>query len=131
MGVASRVYQHDHENTEIAYLSQNLLPIMRAYDRDDDEHIEKEMFFMLLDEPEVHDILMRFGTDIDDLLQLGNILFEDHTSKDAKDELRQWMTSAPSTALPEFISAFTKSNTTMGPPKIHFGEFFQSILRLR
>merc|ERR1712226_1446042 len=75
--VAARVHAHDTEATEVAYLKQNLWPILEAYDKDGDKHIEKELFEVLLKDPEIHDILTQFGTDVDDLRSLGNILFED------------------------------------------------------
>merc|ERR1719247_1149704 len=75
--VAARVSRADKENVENTFLRNNLLPILECYDQDGSHYLEKGEFTLLLHDPQVHDILGNFGTKIQDLLHLRDIIYED------------------------------------------------------
>uniref|UniRef100_A0A7S0F905 EF-hand domain-containing protein n=1 Tax=Pyrodinium bahamense TaxID=73915 RepID=A0A7S0F905_9DINO len=79
----------DAEKTkkEAIYLRDSLLEIMKCYDGDDDGTIGKDEFRILMKNPEVHDVLRRFGTDVHDLVMLTDVFFEDMTQESEKGQL--------------------------------------------
>eukprot|EP00928_Gymnodinium_smaydae_P091146 TRINITY_DN74848_c0_g1_i1.p1 TRINITY_DN74848_c0_g1~~TRINITY_DN74848_c0_g1_i1.p1 ORF type:complete len:700 (-),score=101.70 TRINITY_DN74848_c0_g1_i1:68-2125(-) len=75
--VVAEVSKTEKEEANVDYLKNNLLCIMEVYDRDDDQHINREEFDLLTQNPELHDVLKRFGTDPEDLLNLADSLYRD------------------------------------------------------
>lgn len=74
--VAARVATKDKENAEINFLRTNLLPILECYDQDGSQHLEQGEFSLLLQDPQVADILSNFGTAVSDLMHLKDVFYE-------------------------------------------------------
>lgn len=80
--VVSQVTAHERGEAEVAALKGSLLELLELHDKDDDRHVRKEEFDLLMKNPEVRVMLTRFGVDVTDLVALKEFLFE-HRSVDA------------------------------------------------
>jgi len=80
--VVSQVSQTEREENEVQFLKTNLLGILEVYDKNDDQHINREEFGLLMRNPELHEVLKRFGTSPQGLLQLRDVLYSEAASKD-------------------------------------------------
>jgi len=84
IGILFQVVEHVSEaeklKNETHYLRYGLLGILECYDKDGDETIGKDEFAVLMKNPEVHDVLNKFGTDVHDMVTLADVLFDDTTA---------------------------------------------------
>merc|ERR1712110_844222 len=62
--VVSAVGSKEKRKADIKYLQNNLLDVMKAYDKDEDNTIGPNEFDHFFANPEVHDALAKFGTDL-------------------------------------------------------------------
>mmetsp|Transcript_67390 Transcript_67390/g.197026 ORF Transcript_67390/g.197026 Transcript_67390/m.197026 type:complete len:679 (-) Transcript_67390:178-2214(-) len=85
--VVADVSEAETLKNETYYLRYNLLDILECYDKDGDQTIGKEEFKVLMKNPEVHEILGKFGTDVQDLTTLADVLFEDMTAESDQGKL--------------------------------------------
>jgi hypothetical protein len=74
--VVAAVSEEEKHRAEVKYLQDNLLDVLMAYDRNGDRHIKDSDFDFFLANPEVHDALAKFGTDVNGLKSLKNVLYE-------------------------------------------------------
>lgn len=118
--VVSRTSRRERERDAVAYLKNNLLEILEVHDKDDDRHIRKDEFELLMRNPEMHMILTNFGVDSEDLISLKDILFD---NRDAQFE----GISDDEDAVPPEVPGPVSSDAQ----KISFSEFMELVLRLR
>jgi len=78
--VAYEVFQCAKEESEQTYLRIHLKGILECYDKHDNNMLGSKEFDLLLENPEVHETLVRFGTDIKTLASLRYKLFPDSRS---------------------------------------------------
>uniref|UniRef100_A0A7S1M1Z0 EF-hand domain-containing protein n=1 Tax=Alexandrium catenella TaxID=2925 RepID=A0A7S1M1Z0_ALECA len=131
--VATQVDKREKEQAAISYLKHHLIEILEVHDKNDDRHINKDDFELLMRNPEMHMILKSFGVDTEDLLSLQGILFE---SKGAA-------MNPHSTGNLEETNGLTPSNggaklceskSSVYPTeqkRLRFAEFLEVVLRLR
>merc|ERR1712232_1543598 len=74
--VVSGVGQNEKRKADIKYLQNNLLDVLEAYDKNDDNTIGPNEFDYFFANPEVHDALAKFGTDLKGITSLKKVLFE-------------------------------------------------------
>merc|ERR1719162_975359 len=118
--VAASVARRDKANAEVQFLRHNLLPIIECYDGDDSEHLDKAEFQLLLQDPQVHDILGNFGTAVRDLLNLKDIIYEDKSQ----------VVKQRSTAYVNKGGVVDDSSSALDT-RLTFNEFIEVVLRLR
>lgn len=75
--VVADVSEAEKLKNETDYLRYSLLDILDCYDKNGDRTIGKEEFSILMKNPEVHDVLAKFGTDVQDLVTLTDMLFQE------------------------------------------------------
>jgi len=75
--VIACVAAKEKEKSAEKYLRKTLLNILECHDTNNDQSIQMEEFELLMQNPEVHLILTRFGVDVADLIELQDLLFED------------------------------------------------------
>lgn len=75
--VVSSVDKKEKEEEQARFLKINLLNILECYDKDDDESIGPDEFKTFFSNPEVQNLLSRFGTKVGGILSLKDVLFED------------------------------------------------------
>ncbi|CAK0832590.1 unnamed protein product [Prorocentrum cordatum] len=61
--VVSQVSAHERAAAERSYLETNLLEILECYDRHDRSRLDRDQLDLVFRNPEVHDVLNKFGTD--------------------------------------------------------------------
>lgn len=110
--VVREVSLAEKDKTARTGLKTMLLGVLEAYDKEDDEHIAHEEFTLLLTNPEIHGILTRFGVDVNDLMSLKDVLFQD---KKAVTSHGQRVDNENSIPL----------------KKLSFAEFIEVVMRLR
>mmetsp|Transcript_45966 Transcript_45966/g.142330 ORF Transcript_45966/g.142330 Transcript_45966/m.142330 type:complete len:396 (+) Transcript_45966:1-1188(+) len=74
--VVAQVSQAEKEESEVAFLKNNLLDILECYDTNNDQTIGEDEFDLLMQNVELHECLMRFGTNIPGIVSLKEVLFE-------------------------------------------------------
>jgi hypothetical protein len=74
--VVSAVSADEKAKAEVKYLQNNLLCVLMAYDKDGDCTIGQKEFEFFLENPEVHDALAKFGTDVQGLQSLKSVMYE-------------------------------------------------------
>jgi len=73
--VVSKIKEEENSMAETLYLKTSLLDIMECYDRDGDKMIGKQEFELLMMNPEVIEALTRYGTDVEGLKTLSEVIF--------------------------------------------------------
>merc|ERR550525_199277 len=71
------VKKSEAEKYDHYHLKHSLIMIMDCYDRDGNGTIYKEEFRLLMNNPEVHEALTKFGTDARGLSTLVDVLFSE------------------------------------------------------
>lgn len=79
--VVSTVKKSEDERKETLEIEEALSAILECYDGDGDQTISKEEFELLMLNPEVDDILAKFGTDKEGLKILTDITFTDESNR--------------------------------------------------
>lgn len=79
--VVTQVSRSEKEESAIQFLRNEVVGILEAHDKDDDRHIHKEEFDLLLQNPDMHWTLTRFGVNVGDLESMKDVLFEEHMRK--------------------------------------------------
>lgn len=79
--VVSTVKKSEDERSESEEIENALMAILECYDGDGDHTISKEEFELLMLNPEVDDILAKFGTDKEGLKILTDITFTDESNR--------------------------------------------------
>merc|ERR1712113_335398 len=79
--VASQVARSAKEEVEKTYLETNLLGVLECYDSNDDRQIGIREFLLIMENPEVHETLTKFGTDPVGLASLRDRLFLEESSR--------------------------------------------------
>jgi len=74
--VVSNVSKHEKAEEEARFLKNNLMNILDCYDKDEDQSIGPEEFTTFFNNPEVQNLLGRFGTKVGGILSLKPVLFE-------------------------------------------------------
>mmetsp|Transcript_97530 Transcript_97530/g.271345 ORF Transcript_97530/g.271345 Transcript_97530/m.271345 type:complete len:626 (-) Transcript_97530:33-1910(-) len=125
--VVCGVSQREKDRAAWAYLRGNLLEILEVHDKNDDRHIRKDDFELLMQNPEVQLILMNFGVDTGDLISLQGILFE---GKRVVQEI------VPSGGTSNTDDSYTADRTVSRvypaeSRELPFEEFLEVVLRLR
>eukprot|EP00927_Polykrikos_kofoidii_P022264 TRINITY_DN20825_c0_g1_i1.p1 TRINITY_DN20825_c0_g1~~TRINITY_DN20825_c0_g1_i1.p1 ORF type:complete len:730 (-),score=112.16 TRINITY_DN20825_c0_g1_i1:23-2212(-) len=69
------------------FLENNLLDIFECYDNDEDGRLRKEEFKLLMENPEVVEALDRFGTHVEAIVMLTDVLFDVDTTDSASGKL--------------------------------------------
>lgn len=105
--VVHQVTANEKEETAVNFLKGNLLKILECHDKDDDRHIMKEEFDLIMKNPEIHIQLTQFGVDVHDLIALKEVLFDEKRIQ------------------------YGKEGESQGPDLISFGAFTEMVLRLR
>eukprot|EP00746_Dinoflagellata_sp_MGD_P067751 gnl/MRDRNA2_/MRDRNA2_27972_c0_seq1.p1 gnl/MRDRNA2_/MRDRNA2_27972_c0~~gnl/MRDRNA2_/MRDRNA2_27972_c0_seq1.p1 ORF type:complete len:777 (-),score=98.44 gnl/MRDRNA2_/MRDRNA2_27972_c0_seq1:87-2417(-) len=122
--VASTVSTEEQEEASIQYLRNTLLELMECYDIDDDRHIRRDEFELLLKNPEACLILSSFGVNVNDLISLKDHLFEQREFYDEALEDQQVSENSQDTfSAPQKVAKKWR--------KISFAEFLSIVLRLR
>lgn len=116
--VVNSVSRKERERAAVEYLKNNLLEILEVHDKEDDRHIRKDEFELLMRNPEMHMILTNFGVDSEDLISLKDVLFDNREAQ------FEGVSDDDEAVLPEAPQA-------AGPQKISFAEFMELVLRLR
>mmetsp|Transcript_92042 Transcript_92042/g.269301 ORF Transcript_92042/g.269301 Transcript_92042/m.269301 type:complete len:609 (-) Transcript_92042:45-1871(-) len=122
--VVTSVSRREREHAAVEYLKNNLLEILEVHDKNDDRHIRKDEFELLMRNPEMHMILTNFGVDAEDLISQKEVLFD----------MRQPPAEAvfsDEDAGPVELSRSAVSRSTSDMQKITFAEFMELVLRLR
>mmetsp|Transcript_29490 Transcript_29490/g.67967 ORF Transcript_29490/g.67967 Transcript_29490/m.67967 type:complete len:886 (+) Transcript_29490:89-2746(+) len=73
--VVSTISQNEKDAAEVAYLKNHLLCILECYDKNGDRSLSREEFDLLMVNPELHECLNRFGTDVNGLKSLADVWF--------------------------------------------------------
>jgi len=128
--VAVNVSKREKEESAVGYLKNNLLEILEVHDKNDDRHINKDDFELLMRNPEMHMILTNFGVDTEDLVSLKGILFEGKTVKTVMAE------KLPTGDLDESNMGGQQLGTVSKvfpaeTKRLRFAEFLEVVLRLR
>jgi len=115
--VAASVTAKDEERNQVRRLRRKLLPILECYDEDDSRHLQKNEFTLLLEDPQVYEILDRHDIDVRDLLHLKDVIYEDkfERQKHASEEEHS-------------VGVLWSSEEE---PRLSFDEFIATVLRLR
>lgn len=85
--VVHRVTVEEKDQSDVNYLRGSLLDLLELHDKDEDRYVHKEEFDLLMKNPEIHMTLMRFGVDVNDLIALKDVLFEDRTLRTSIDRI--------------------------------------------
>jgi len=75
--VVSGVTQEETQKSELLTLRSGLMDILECYDADGDNSIGKEEFQMFMQNPEVREALTKFGTDVQGLVSLSEVIFQE------------------------------------------------------
>mmetsp|Transcript_25702 Transcript_25702/g.59931 ORF Transcript_25702/g.59931 Transcript_25702/m.59931 type:complete len:939 (+) Transcript_25702:125-2941(+) len=75
--VVAQVFQSEQDAAEVAYLKTHLTGILECYDKNGDRTINRDEFDLLMENPELHECLRKFGTDVNGLVSLADVLFTD------------------------------------------------------
>merc|ERR1712232_160756 len=116
--VATTVTNEDKDAAMMRRLKHDLNSILECYDKNGDQCLGKAEFKLLLQDPEIIDILERFGTDVCDLVSLGDLLFEDQVGR-----LKRKMEAMGDTS--KELSVPTHE------ARLSFKEFLRVIMRLK
>eukprot|EP00929_Paragymnodinium_shiwhaense_P050039 TRINITY_DN25221_c0_g1_i1.p1 TRINITY_DN25221_c0_g1~~TRINITY_DN25221_c0_g1_i1.p1 ORF type:complete len:703 (+),score=146.60 TRINITY_DN25221_c0_g1_i1:98-2206(+) len=138
--VVSTVSQNEKEEAAVLYLKSTLTEILECHDKDDDRHIHRDEFEMLLHNPDMHSTLTKFGVSIGDLIALKDVLFEqkrtqfDDTSSSSSSEdegssgkRSSLIASGPGSGSFKCRKSVAASEVT----KVSFSVFLEAVLRLR
>uniref|UniRef100_A0A7S0B7R4 EF-hand domain-containing protein n=1 Tax=Pyrodinium bahamense TaxID=73915 RepID=A0A7S0B7R4_9DINO len=123
--VVTSVSRREQERLAVLDLKTNLRDILEVHDKDDDQHVRKDEFELLMRNPEMYMILTNFGVDAEDLVGMKDILFEIR-------EPGEGVSDDPEE--PENTDVAEKSSCLAGVSlsrKISFDEFMDTVLRLR
>lgn len=126
--VVFNVSQMEKDEAAVSLLKTLLLDILECYDKNDNRHIEIDEFFLIMRNPEMHQVLHQFNVDPGNLLAMSDYLFAEASS--AED-------------IAEHHSSDTEKGD--GPPgegdqdkerkkkmrALSFSEFLEVVLRLR
>mmetsp|Transcript_97080 Transcript_97080/g.274385 ORF Transcript_97080/g.274385 Transcript_97080/m.274385 type:complete len:671 (-) Transcript_97080:78-2090(-) len=74
--VVSQTSRKERENAAIAHMRDTLLDILECHDKDEDGHIQKEEFELLMKNPEIVRTLTAAGVDIQNLKYLKHVIFD-------------------------------------------------------
>mmetsp|Transcript_44679 Transcript_44679/g.71404 ORF Transcript_44679/g.71404 Transcript_44679/m.71404 type:complete len:203 (+) Transcript_44679:2-610(+) len=124
--VASSVSQKDKADAEEHYLRSNLLSIMECYDKDESQFLEKREFQLLLHDPDVHHILMRFGTDPVDLEHMADVIFQDRQHEAAAE-----MATSSSSLEHDLEDVSVLRSLSVSQARLSFKEFLDLAMRLQ
>jgi hypothetical protein len=75
--VVRKVAEDEKEQAAISALQDELMDLLECFDRDEDQHIQRAEFELLMRNPDLNMILKRFGVDAIDLIALQDLFFED------------------------------------------------------
>merc|ERR1740138_409148 len=74
--VVVQVSRDEREEATLARLKSTWVSLLECYDKDDDHHIGREEFELLMDNPETGQILRRFDVDAYGLRAMKDVLFD-------------------------------------------------------
>jgi len=131
--VATDVAKREKEQAAVSYLKQHLLEFLEVHDKNDDRHIGKEDFELLLRNPEMCLILANFGVDTEDLLSLQDVLFETKVMVDQDEGPGTKSTTADLEGSSFLENKSARSSTVFQcqTKRLRFAEFLEVVLRLR
>eukprot|EP00927_Polykrikos_kofoidii_P055183 TRINITY_DN49472_c0_g1_i1.p1 TRINITY_DN49472_c0_g1~~TRINITY_DN49472_c0_g1_i1.p1 ORF type:complete len:794 (-),score=127.31 TRINITY_DN49472_c0_g1_i1:129-2423(-) len=138
--VMSSVSRAEKDFMAVAYLKSTLLDIMECHDKDDDRHIHKSEFDMMVRNPDMHATLVKFGVSVSDLISLKDVLFEQKVTnvqdEEAEGDMEASNSRSPGRKDSLASTASTKQdlvlqNDQVQPSKISFAVFLEIVLRLR
>jgi len=112
--VVKNIAAAEKDRLAVHYLQSNVLEILHSHDRDNDRHIHKSEFELLMQNPEMHLVLTRFGVNVSDLASLKDVLFEDAQAVEDDSD-----------------SEADTDGKPFCPPKLSFVDFLELVLRLR
>jgi len=84
--VVTRVKDIETERSERHKLRRVLSEIFDCYDFDGDEQLSSKEFHLMMENPEMIEILMQFGTDVNGLLTLNDMVFEENVKHDVEEK---------------------------------------------
>merc|ERR1719343_203096 len=84
--VVTEVSRDEQEQATLARLRRTILCLLECYDKNDDHHIGRDEFDLLMANPETSQILRRFEIDSSQLLAMRDVLFEVPRDSDSEDE---------------------------------------------
>eukprot|EP00929_Paragymnodinium_shiwhaense_P008158 TRINITY_DN112099_c0_g1_i1.p1 TRINITY_DN112099_c0_g1~~TRINITY_DN112099_c0_g1_i1.p1 ORF type:complete len:716 (+),score=89.37 TRINITY_DN112099_c0_g1_i1:98-2245(+) len=140
--VVGSVSKNEQEEAAVLYLKSTLLEILECHDKDDDRHIHRDEFEMLLNNPDMHAVLTKFNVSVGDLIALKDVLFEqkrtvfEEGSSSSDEEVDNTSPGTKMTKTVTGASAMGKrvSCATVKPTdvtKVSFSVFIEAVLRLR
>merc|ERR1712113_51304 len=84
--MVANVRQAEDERMAKNLLTSSLMDVMLVYDLDGDESLHRSEFELFIQNPEVYDVLLQFGVDVDGLQTLVEVLFQDAKIKASKND---------------------------------------------
>eukprot|EP00403_Amphidinium_massartii_P021618 CAMPEP_0178394726 /NCGR_PEP_ID=MMETSP0689_2-20121128/12855_1 /TAXON_ID=160604 /ORGANISM="Amphidinium massartii, Strain CS-259" /LENGTH=854 /DNA_ID=CAMNT_0020015365 /DNA_START=71 /DNA_END=2635 /DNA_ORIENTATION=+ len=137
--VVEEVSSAEKEEQAVFFLKSALTDILECHDEKGNQSLRKSEFKLLMDNPEMHDILTRFGVHVNDLKLMTDTLFEDHefefdVPRRGFDSMTGSMTATEgASAQEEPNSANLYDSMKSGPSEreLKWDEFFSVILRFR
>jgi len=82
--VVSSVSQEEAMKADMASLRSVFMDILECYDKDGDGRFGRQEFHLFMENPEVREVLRKFGTDVAGLVSLSEVIFEEDTDVSSK-----------------------------------------------
>lgn len=76
--VATEALAEDENARKTSFLEVNLIRLLDAYDQEGDGRMSHSEFEILLTDPEMHELLEAFGTTLDNVHAVTDVLFDDN-----------------------------------------------------
>mmetsp|Transcript_45475 Transcript_45475/g.142560 ORF Transcript_45475/g.142560 Transcript_45475/m.142560 type:complete len:603 (+) Transcript_45475:178-1986(+) len=113
--VVCQVSQMEKDDNAASFLRTTLLDLLECYDRNEDRHLARREFELLMVNPEMRQILQRFDVDAGGLLSQKDMLFEPVEREVVKED----------------EDGEQVMEKVMEERTLTFGEFLEVVLRLR